>query len=132
VLVNGGGCVLIEPYYGWLASKFYKKIFETECFIKTQKEWSNPEQGVMYGANQALSYIVFKRDRATFEKLYPQLEIVHTTTLKNYPRYFLSGGLNFKQLIPNFLAPVVKLFEFVFSPLASIFALHHIVVLRKK
>jgi hypothetical protein len=56
----------------------------------------------MEGANQALSYIVFERDRERFERLFPDLEIVEQSWIANYPRYLLSGGLNFRQLLPTF------------------------------
>ena len=132
VLEKGCGCVLIDPYYGTIAKRFYKKIFDTETFDMTQKEWVNESLGFMNGANQALSYIVFKRDKQKFEKMYPNLEIVVQKPLNNYMRYILSGGLNFRQILPSFFSPVIKFFEFLFIPLNSIFALHHIIVIRKK
>lgn len=132
VLENGCGCILIDPYYGTIAKRFYKKIFDTETFDMTQKEWVNESLGFMNGANQALSYIVFKRDIKKFEMLYPNLEIVIQKPLNNYMRYILSGGLNFRQISPSFFSPIIKVFEFLFIPFNSIFALHHIIVIRKK
>ena len=114
VLDRGCGCVLIDPYYGTVAKRFYKKIFDTETFDMNQKEWVNESLGFMNGANQALSYIVIQKP------------------LNNYMRYVLSGGLNFRQILPSFFSPVIKLFEFMFIPFNSIFALHHIIVIRKK
>lgn len=132
VLEKGCGCILIDPYYGTIAKRFYKKIFDTETFDMTQKEWVNESLGFMNGANQALSYIVFKRDKEKFEKRYPDLEIVIQKPLNNYMRYILSGGLNFRQILPSFFSPVIKFFEFLFIPFNSIVALHHIIVIRKK
>ncbi len=131
VLVRGGGCILIEPYYGPAARMIFTRLFKTETFDKSQPSWTTASRGVMVGANQALSYIVFVRDRAAFRKKFPGLEIVVSRPLNNYLQYLLSGGLNFKQLVPDFLIPVIKGIEFLFTPLASIFALHHIIVLRK-
>ena len=132
VLDKGCGCVLIDPYYGTIAKRFYKKIFDTETFDMMQKEWVNESLGFMNGANQALSYIVFVRDKKIFEGKYPNLEIVVQKPLNNYMRYLLSGGLNFRQILPSFFSPVIKFFEFLFIPLNSVFALHHIIVIRKK
>jgi SAM-dependent methyltransferase len=132
VLEKGCGCVLIDPYYGFVAKRFYKKIFDTEIFDQTQKEWVNESLGFMNGANQALSYIVFKRDKNKFEQMYPNLEIVIQKPMNNYLRYLLSGGLNFRQLLPPFFSPIIKFFEFILIPFNSIFALHHIIVIRKK
>ncbi len=132
VLVKGCGCILIDPYYGTIAKHFYKKIFDTETFDMAQKDWVNESLGFMNGANQALSYIVFKRDKKKFEEKFPSLEIVLQKPLNNYMRYILSGGLNFRQVLPSFFSPVIKFFEFIFIPFNSIFALHHIIVIRKK
>jgi SAM-dependent methyltransferase len=132
VLEKGCGCVLIDPYYGTIARRFYKKIFDQETFDMTQKEWSNSALGFMNGANQALSYIVFIRDRKEFEKRYPGLEIVYQKPLNNYMRYLLSGGLNFRQVLASFFSPVIRFFEFIFMPVNRIFALHHIIVIRRK
>ena len=132
VLEKGCGCVLIDPYYGTIAKRFYKEIFDSETFDMTQKDWVNESQGFMVGANQALSYIVFKRDKMKFEEMYPNLEIVIQKPLNNYMRYLLSGGLNFRQILPSFFSPIIKFFEFLFIPFNSIFALHHIIVIRKK
>lgn len=125
-------CVLIDPYYGFTASRFYKKIFNSEVFDMDQKEWVNESLGFMNGANQALSYIVFQRDKKKWESMYPNLEIVLQKPLNNYLQYLFAGGLNFRQLLPSFFSPIIKFFEFIFIPIRSIFALHHIIVIRKK
>lgn len=131
-LKPGGGCILIEPFHGPVASQFYKRIFDSETFDTTQQEWQYKVRGVMDGANQALSYIVFKRDAALFAAKYPQFEVMEQRVISNYMRYLLSGGLNFRQILPSFSEPVVKLFEFLISPLNPILGLHHYIVIRKK
>ena len=86
----------------------------------------------MTGANQALSYIVFNRDKARFQKLFPQLEIIYHAPLTNQIRYLLSGGLNFRQLVPDVLNGPLKGLEMLLAPLARMLALHHVLVLRKR
>jgi SAM-dependent methyltransferase len=132
VLVSGGGAVLIEPYYGPLASLVFKRLFASENFDVSVEGWSTPATGPSSGANQALSYIVFERDRPMFEKKYPELEIVTEFPLGNYIRYLASGGLNFKQFAPDVSVPLLKAIEFVLRPLKHQLALHHVVVLRKR
>lgn len=132
VLVPGGGVVLIEPYYGAVASFLFKRLFSSEGFEKQADSWIADVDGPMNGANQALSYIVFKRDRKQFQKEFPLLEIVYEKPLTNYVRYFLSGGLNFKSLIPSFLDKPFKVFEFLLKPLSRFLALHHVIVIRRK
>jgi hypothetical protein len=51
--------------------------------------------------------------------------------LTNYLRYLLSGGLNFRQLVPDRLLPVIKLLEGALRPARNILALHHVIVIRK-
>ena len=133
VLVPGGGCVLVEPYYGLLAGMFYRRVFDTEHFNPQQAGWElDPELvGSMSNANQALSYIVFKRDLDRFRREHPGLAVVEQRRLHNYARYLLSGGLNFKQLVPSFLGPLIRAGELVLSPIDGFAALHHMVVLRK-
>jgi hypothetical protein len=85
----------------------------------------------MSSANQALSYVVFARDRALFEREFPQLELMldqpHT-----HLTYLLSGGVNFRQLVPSWAAPSVELTERLLGPLNPLLAIQHSIVLRKK
>lgn len=132
VLVPGGGVILIEPYYGPIASVLFKRLFATEGFDKNSDSWVAEMDGPMNGANQALSYVVFKRDYEIFKNEFSDLEVVYEKPLTNYIRYFLSGGLNFKSLIPGFLEVPIRIVEFILSPLSRVFALHHVVVIRRK
>ncbi|MDO7898341.1 class I SAM-dependent methyltransferase [Pseudomonas citrulli] len=131
-LVPGGGAILIEPFYGPFAAFLYKRLFKSEGFDKQFESWETPSTGPMNGANQALSYIVFVRDREAFELKYPGLEILHQEVCANYPRYLISGGLNFRQLLPDALIPVIKVVEKGLYPLRRVLGLHHIVVIRSK
>ena len=132
VLVPGGGCVLIEPYFGLVAERFYQNVHEVETFDSTQAEWENSALGFSSNANQALSYIVFVRDREKFERLYPELEIVVQRPIHNYLRYLLSGGLNFRQVLPSWTSPLIKLAETLLIPVSRVLALHHVIVVRKR
>jgi SAM-dependent methyltransferase len=133
-LAPGGGCILIEPYHGPVARRLYTRLFDSEGFDPEQKEWSAPEKemGPMRGANQALSYVVFTRDRRIFDARYPDMKLVVERPLNNYLRYLASGGLNFRPLLPAALAPLLKLGELALAPVNRIFALHHVIVLRKE
>jgi SAM-dependent methyltransferase len=131
-LIPGGGCVLVEPYYGPIASWFFKRMFTTESFDKNQSQWNTPSTGVMIGANQALSYLVFVRDREIFEQKYPNLEIIHTDALSNYLRYLFSGGINFRSILPAICIAPLRALERILTPFRKTLALHHVVVLRKR
>ncbi len=132
VLEPGGGCILIDPYYGPVANKFYKSLTDSETFDKDMSGWNSSITGAMQGANQALSFIVFKRDLAAFQEKFPELELVYQKPLSNYLRYIISGGLNFKPLLPYSFRHILKFKEWFWSPLNCIFALHQVIVIRKK
>lgn len=130
VVAPGGGIILIEPYYGLFASFLYRRLFISERFDKKATDWTTPMAGPMSGANQALSYIILSRDRARFETLFPEIEIVYSRPLSNYVRYLLSGGLNFRQLVPDFVSGALRLMELSLRPFNRWLSLHHIIVLR--
>lgn len=131
VLKPGGGVIMLEPYHGPLAGFIYRNYIPGETFDKHQPEWTSSHDGPMIGANQALSYIVFKRDKAKFNELYPDLEIVFTGIQNNYLRYILSGGLNFRKLVPDALDPLLRFFETLLKPLNSFFGIHYVIVLKR-
>ena len=132
VLSPGGGAILLEPYYGPAASFMYRRLFRTEGFDKAYPAWETPLAGPMNGANQALSYIVFVRDREQFAARFPALQIVHQQPVDSYLRYLVSGGLNFRQLLPDPFIPLLRQIERSLAPLQRWLALHHVVVLRKR
>ncbi len=132
VLAPGGGVVLIEPYYGAAASLLYRHLFASEDFDKHMPGWDLAPGGSMTGANQALSYIVFVRDRARFDAELPGLELLESRPLDNWVRYLLSGGLNFRQLVPTRSAGALKALERALHPARRALALHHVIVLRRR
>jgi SAM-dependent methyltransferase len=132
VLHPGGGCVLIEPYYGPLARWLFARLHAEEGYDATMPGWRNEQQqGPCSRVNQALSYIVFRRDYNAFCQEFPDLELVwdrpHTHLM-----YFLSGGVNFRQLAPDLAIPLVQAAEAVFSPLNRWIALQHLLVVRRR
>lgn len=131
-LVPGGGCIIIEPYFGPVARVVFRRLFATERFDMTQAEWDATEpQGAMKDANQALSYVVFERDQERFAKRFPNLHVVHHRPLDNHLRYILSGGINFRPLAPTGMIPMLRGLETALRPLGRWLALHHVLVLRK-
>ena len=144
VLVPGGGCVLVEPYYGPTAEMFFARMFDSEGYDKQQhspgKDGSHKStgadlrnnKGAMTGANQALSYIIFHRDAARFSKDHPNLSVVCERRMQNSIRYFFSGGLNFRPLAPNWSTPFLRTAERVLSPIDRLWSLHYAIVIQKR
>ncbi len=131
VCVPGGGAILLEPYFGPLASYLFQRMFRSEGYDKQFPSWNTPSTGPMNGANQALSYIVFERDRSEFERLFPRLQIVHRERCDYYLMYLLSGGLNFRQMFPARGWPLLAAIEAMLASCKPWVALHHVVVIRK-
>lgn len=134
VLKPGGGCILIEPHIGWGSSWLHRHLHKDEHFDPTASSWKTLEiRGPLSGANQALAYIVFERDRRSFDEKYGRdLEVVRQFYCLNSLRHFFSGGLNFRQLLPSFTEPLLRLFEQMGRPLARHWALYQVIVLRRR
>lgn len=134
VLKPGGACILIEPHGGFFSALIHKFMHKDETYNKKQGKWkSNSISGPLSGANQALAFIVFKRDLQLFKKKYGKfLEITHQEYIKNGLRYFLSGGLNFRQIVPSFMCPILSILEIALSPIEKYWTLHEVTVILKK
>lgn len=132
VLAPGGGIIILDPHSGALASLVYPRLFNTEGYDKTQETWQTPMGDAMVGANQALSYVVLERDRKLFNEKFPELIIEAHGVDPSYIRYIATGGLNFHQLLPNFVFPALKIFETALSPASGILGLHQWFVVRKR
>ena len=94
----GGVIVMVEPWVSrW--SRFVYGHLHHEPFLPESTSWELPPGGPLSGANSALPWIVFERDRARFEREFPHLGIGSITP--GLPlRYVLSGGLSIRSLLP--------------------------------
>jgi SAM-dependent methyltransferase len=132
VVAPGGGIIMIEPYYGPVARVLFKRLFTQESYDTDAADW--PRHGraqIASDANQALSYIVMHRDLARWQQEFPDLELVlddpHT-----HLGYLLSGGVNFRQMVPDVLRGLVLSFEDLLAPLNPLVALQHTIVVRRR
>jgi SAM-dependent methyltransferase len=134
VLRPGGGCILIEPHGGLASSLIHRHLHSDEHFNTDALGWTTSEiAGPLSGANQAMAHIVFERDLMRFEAMYgAQFEVVHRGYELNALRYLLSGGLNFRQLVPSFMAYLLTLIEKFAKPFAKYWTLHQVLVIRKR
>ncbi len=113
-LKPGGKILMIEPA-NTLWSRFIHRNFHHEPF-DTEGSWAVGRGGALSGANAALAWIIFYRDRHKFDREFPALKI---TGLENHTplRYLVSGGLSFRQLLPSFTYNAVKGVEGLLGPL---------------
>jgi len=130
VLLPGGRIVIVDPNHNLFSRMIYKKLFVTESF-DINGSWNDASPHAMIGANQALSYLVFVRDRKKFDRENPGFRIIETVTISSGLRYILTGGLNFRRIAPKFVFPALAKFEKRLS-MVNFFAIHWLIVLEKK
>jgi SAM-dependent methyltransferase len=129
-LVPGGIVSMIEVAHTPLAKLIFGKL-HPEPYLPNVAEWALPEGKSSYDSNQALSWIVFVRDRARFESEFPELQIERISPLPWFA-YLLSGGVIQRSLVPKLLVPTVGMLDRFGKPFSPWLGLHWVVTLRKK
>jgi SAM-dependent methyltransferase len=96
---SGGAIVMIEP---WLTpwSGFVYRRLHSEPFRPEAEQWEFPSSGPLSGANGALPWIIFQRDRHLFEREFPEWSIAEIEPLMPFS-YLLSGGVSLRSLAPG-------------------------------
>jgi SAM-dependent methyltransferase len=110
----GGALVLIEPWVTSWSRLIYSRLHH-EPFQPEAPDWSFPSSGPLSGANGALPWIVFERDRTRFEAEFPELRI-RSIDLGMPVRYLLSGGVSLRSLVPGAAYRPVRWLEGLLRP----------------
>src|SRR5262245_6936110 len=97
-LVPGGRVLIVDQHPGWISTPIYRHIHH-EPFQMSARDWTFKSTGPLSGANGALAWIVFRRDRARFELVFPEFELARYEPHSPL-RYWLSGGLKRWSLLP--------------------------------
>ena len=95
----GGSVVMIEPWVSTWSRRIYTRLHH-EPFDPEAKDWAFPGSGPLSGANVALPWIIFQRDRCDFESDFGELEIQTVQPFMPF-RYLVSGGVSMRQLMPE-------------------------------
>ena len=98
VLKTDGKIMMIEPANS-IWGRFIYSNFHHEPF-NPRGSWQIPDSGPLSGANGALPWIVFIRDKDEFQQLFPEL-VIEEITFHTPLRYLLSGGVSFRQVVPD-------------------------------
>ena len=104
VLVPGGRVMIIDQHLGVLSRPIYRFGHDEPCDPGARR-WSFENSDGRTGANGALAHIVFRRDRARFDRDFPELSIVGYRPHSPL-RYWLAGGLRRWSLLPRFGFPM--------------------------
>jgi SAM-dependent methyltransferase len=129
VLVPGGVVSMIEVAHTPLAKFFFTHLHPEPYDDRTQV-WDFAQSDSMADANQALSWLVFSRDRQRFQNQFAQLQIERKELLP-WAAYLASGGVTRRTLLPGPLAGLAVALDAVTRPVAPLLALHWHVTLRK-
>lgn len=98
-----GVLVLIEPWVtSW--SRFVYSHYAHEPFEPEAVEWELSPTGPLAGANSALPWILWCRDRQRFEREFPIWEIRLVQPIMPV-RYLLSGGIALRVSMPGWSFP---------------------------
>jgi SAM-dependent methyltransferase len=108
-LKPGGRLLIVDQYPGWF-SHWILKHAHHEPYQPDATTWNFPSSGPLSGANGALAWIVFLRDRELFQRRFPGL---HVESLRPHTplRYWLSGGLKSWTLLPAWLWKPATIFD---------------------
>ena len=128
-LKRGGVVVMIEPWITFWSHLIYK-LLHHEATDTSQRGWDFKSSGPLSGANQALPWIIFQRDRILFKHQFSHLRIEavrpHTPL-----RYLASGGLSHKATAPlSWYAPLVRM-ETRAQPLRRGFSMFATIILKR-
>jgi len=102
----GGRLLMIEPWRTRWSEWVYTHL-HPEPFRPESRDWRLPPGGPLSGANGAIPWMVFERDRAQFSASYPALEIVSIEGLMPLS-YLASGGVSMRSLAPGFSYPAMR------------------------
>ncbi len=129
ILVSGGKIMMIEPsntrWGHFIYTRFHHEPFDPGG------GWKIPESGPLSGANGALPWIVFSRDREKFKSLFPLLKI-ENISFCNPILYLFSGGLSYRQILPDFMYPAVAAIDRLLIKLSTEMGMFQAISLVKK
>lgn len=128
VLKTNGKFIMIEPANSFWGRFIYTN-FHHEPF-NPKGSWQIPDSGPMTGANGAAPWIVFVRDKERFNTDFPTLRI-ENVSYHTPLRYLMSGGVSFKQLVPDFTFPFFKTIDNLFANISSQLSMFMTVTVKK-
>jgi SAM-dependent methyltransferase len=126
----GGAAVMIEPWVTAWSKLVYTKLHH-EPFDPAASEWGFHPSGPLSGANGALPWILFVRDRARFEREFPVWQLQSVRPIMAF-RYVLSGGVSLRALMPGWTFGFWRGLENCLRPWMSTWGMFAEIVLTRR
>ena len=128
-LTPGGIVAMWEPWKTPWSRLIYKHL-HPEPFESEAASWSFPASGPLSGANGALPWIVFERDKIEFANTFPGLKL--ETLRLDYPfSYLISGGVSMRALAPGCFFSPIRMLERRLTVFGKKLAMFAFIVLQK-
>ena len=125
-----GMLIMIEPWVTPWSRWVYQNLHH-EHFYPASKVWEFSSSGPLSGANIALPWIIFERDKAEFEYKYPKWKIISIKLMMPF-RYIISGGLSPRNFMPGWSYNLWRSLEDILAPFMSLIAMFATIVIQKK
>ncbi len=130
VLKPGGRIILLEPFPSPVSLLVYR-LFHPEPFIFNIDAFTDRKKRQPWDSNQALAYLLFFKQLKKIQRLFAGRFRLISREKFSFLLYPLSGGFEHRQLIPERLIPLTKIFERLLSPFRDILAFRCYIVLEK-
>jgi len=98
-VIPGGVVAMVEPWKTSWSNWIYRHLHH-EPFDPLTPGWEFSSSGPLSGANGALPWIIFERDRSIFESEFPGWDIEQLKPMMPF-RYLVSGGVALRSFLPG-------------------------------
>ena len=126
----GGRVVMLEPWVSHWSRWVYGNLHH-EPFLPEAEQWRLPRAGPLSGANGAMPWMIFERDREKFCREFPGWEILTVEPMMPFS-YLFSGGVSMRSLVPGLAYRPVRWLEGRFEPWIRRWAMFALIVLVKR
>ena len=130
VVRPGGVISVIEPWVSQWSRFVYARLHH-EVFEPEANSWEFSSSGPLSGANAALPWIIFRRDRQQFELEFPGWRVERITPLMPFA-YLISGGVSMRPLMPGWSYRMFSALESSLTSIMPRLAMFAQVVLRRQ
>ena len=108
-LVPRGRIIMVEPSNN-IWSRLIYKLVGHEKFDAEQKIWEFESNDPLLDSNQALSWIIFKRDYEKFKKLFPKFTLLKKKSMMPLS-YLLTGGHTYNSKVGKVFINIIRKIE---------------------